>query len=283
MGSWGTGISSNDTYADVHNLFFELYNDGLEVDEISKKLISENQEILSDPEDCNNFWFALAKAQWECKLLNEDVYNRIKSIIETGADLEVWRQLEADQKDIKKRKVVLNKFLISLQTERPKPKARKKKIIRQPVFEKGDCLTFKMANGNYGGAVILDAIKDTEYGHNLVAIVRINQLEKPNQKSFEETEILVLNHGSLNNKAAVIWYLPIRHKQVEHLIEKVSTIDIVTDYDISKLMGSYIADFDIWVISEANKQFDSEKTKPRAPKHQTIKALIKKKTKWGLF
>ncbi|WP_421976933.1 hypothetical protein [Roseivirga seohaensis] len=283
MGSWGTGISSNDTYADVYSLFFDLYNDGLEVVEISTKLISENQEILSDPEDCNNFWFALAKAQWECKLLNEDVYNRIKSIIETGADLEVWRQLEADEKDIKKRKAVLDKFLISLQTEKVKPKARKKKIIRQPVFEKGDCLTFKLANGNYGGAVILDAIKDTEHGFNLVAIVRINQLEKPDQKSFEETEILVLNSGSLNNKPAVKWYLPNRHKQVEHLIEKISTLDILIDYDVSKLMISYMADFDTWVINEANKQFDSEKTKPRAPKHQTIKALIKKKPKWGLF
>ena len=71
MGAWGTAISSNDTYADIHDEFFELYNDGLEVDEISKQLINKNQETINDPDDCNNFWFALVKAQWECKQLDK--------------------------------------------------------------------------------------------------------------------------------------------------------------------------------------------------------------------
>lgn len=71
MGAWGTAISSNDTYADIYGEFFDLYNDGLDVTEISKKLIADNQETINDKDDCNNFWFALAKAQWECKQLDE--------------------------------------------------------------------------------------------------------------------------------------------------------------------------------------------------------------------
>jgi hypothetical protein len=144
MGAWGTAISSNDTYADIYGTFFDLYNEGLSVDEISIKLIDDNQETINDPDDSNNFWFALAKAQWECKQLDKELLDRVKNIIETGADLEVWRHLDADEKDIKKRKVILDKFLTELQTARPKAKARKKKIIRQPVFEKGDCLTFNL-------------------------------------------------------------------------------------------------------------------------------------------
>ena len=31
MGTWGTGISSNDTFADIYDEFFDLYNDGLSV------------------------------------------------------------------------------------------------------------------------------------------------------------------------------------------------------------------------------------------------------------
>lgn len=42
MDAWGTGISSNDTYADVYDHFFELYNDGLAVAEISTRLIRES-------------------------------------------------------------------------------------------------------------------------------------------------------------------------------------------------------------------------------------------------
>jgi len=273
MGAWKTAISSNDTYADIYGEFFDLYNSGLDVAEISEKLIADNQETINDLDDCNNFWFALAKAQWECKQLNKDIFDRVKKVIETGADLAVWRKLDADEKDIKKRKVVLDKFLTDLQTERPKAKSRKKKIIRQPVFEKGDCLTFKLENGNYGGAVVLEAIKDSEYGHNLIATTRINQPTKPTKKDFENAEVLVMNYASWDNKPVLQWYLPIRHKQTSHLIEKIDKIDIQLDYEIKNSMYGFVADFDIWVIGVADLQFKSEENKPRSPTKQTIKEL----------
>lgn len=59
----------------------------------------------------------MAKAQWECKQLNKDTFDRVKKIVEGGADLELWRQLDADEKDLEKRKAVLDKFLADLQTE----------------------------------------------------------------------------------------------------------------------------------------------------------------------
>lgn len=164
MGTWGTGISSNDTYADAYDEFFELYDEGLSVKETTERLIASNQEIINEPDNSNDFWFALAKAQWECKELDPNIFDKVRTIIETHADLEVWRRQDADEKSIAKRKVVLDKFLAQLQIERPKAKSRKKKVIRQPVFEKGDCLAFKLANGNYGGAVVLEAIKDYYMG-----------------------------------------------------------------------------------------------------------------------
>jgi len=282
MGAWGTAISSNDTYADIYSDFFILYNDGLDVAEISKKLIADNQETINDTADSNNFWFALAKAQWECKQLDKEIFDRVKKVIETGADLEVWRQLEADEKDIKKRKAVLHKFLADLQTERPKAKSRKKKIIRQPVFEKGDCLTFKLQNGNYGGAVILEAIKDSEYGHNLIVTTRINQPNKPTKKDFENAEVLVMNYASWDNKPNVKWYLPIRHKQTAHLIERVENIEVQINYDIKNSMLGFVGDFDIWVIQVVDQQLKSEETKPRSTTKQTIKELTKK-SKWKLW
>ncbi len=275
MGAWKTAISSNDTYADIYGEFFDLYNSGLDVAEISEKLIADNQETINDLDDCTNFWFALAKAQWECKQLDKDIFDRVKKVIETGADLAVWRKLDADEKDIKKRKVVLDKFLTDLQTERPKAKSRKKKIIRQPVFEKGDCLTFKLENGNYGGAVVLEAIKDSEYGHNLIATTRINQPTKPTKKDFENAEVLVMNYASWDNKPVVQWYLPIRYRQTSHLFEKIDKIDIQLDYEIKNSIYGFVADFDIWVIGVADLQFKSEENKPRSPTKQTIKELTK--------
>lgn len=279
MGTWGTAISSNDTYADTYSEFFNLYNDGLDVAEISKKLIADNQEILNDINDCNNFWFAIAKAQWECKQLDKDIFDRVKNIVETGADLKVWKELDADEKDIKKRKVVLEKFLADIQTEKPKAKSRKKKIIRQPVFEKGDCLTFKLENGNYGGAVVLEAIKDSEYGHNLIATTRINQQNKPTKKDFENAEVLVMNFASWNNKPNVTWYLPIRHKNIDHFIEIVDSLEVQKNYDINSSMFGFVADLDIHIIQAIDNQIKSEETKPRSTTQQTVKEFAKNKSK----
>jgi len=282
MGAWGTAISSNDTYADIYGEFFDLYNDGLDVAEISKKLIADNQETINDTDDSNNFWFVLAKAQWECKQLDKDIFDRVKKVIETGVDLEVWRQLDADEMDIKKRKAVLDKFLADLQTDRPKAKSRKKKIIRQPVFEKGDCLSFKLENGNYGGSVILEAIKDSEYGHNLIATTRLNQPNKPTKKDFENAEILIMNYANWDNNPNVKWYLPIRHKHTAHLIEKVENIEVQINYDIKNSMLGFVSDFDIWIIQVVDLQLKSEETKPRSTTKQTIKELTKK-SKWKLW
>lgn len=262
MGAWGTAISSNDTYADIYDEFFELYNDGISVEDISKKLIADNQETINEPDDSNNFWFALAKAQWECKQLDTELLERVKKIIETGSDLEVWRRLDADEKDIKKRKVVLDKFLADLQTEKPKAKSRKRKVIKQPPFEKGDCLTFKLVNGNYGGAVVLEAIKDTEYGHTLIATTRINQSTKPTKKDFENAEVLVANFENWDDNFNIKWYLPVRHKDTAHLIEKVDRIEVQINYDINKSMNGFVADFQEWVIQVADRQFESEKLDP---------------------
>ena len=276
MGAWGTAISSNDTYADIYGLFFELYNKGLAVKEISEKLIASNQDTVNDSNDSNNFWLALAKAQWECKELDPIIFDHVKKIISSGSDVEIWRQSGATEKDIEKRKVVLEKFLVGLKTERPKPKSRKKKIILQPVFEKGDCLTFKFASGNYGGAVVLEAIKSTEYGHNLLAVTRINQTKKPTKSDFENSTVLNINYANWNNKPCIHWYYPIRHKKIAHLIEKVTHIEVQLNYDIKKSLFGNVADFDIWVIGVAGRQFQFEETGQSSPIKRSILELIRK-------
>ena len=234
MGTWGTSISSNDTYTDIYDDFFELYNDGITVKEISERLIASNQETINEPDSSNDFWFALAQAQWECKQLYPDIFDNVKTIIEIHADLEVWRRQDADEKSIAKRKVVLDKFLAQLQTERHKPKQKKKKIIRQPVFDKGDCLTFKLVNGNFGGAVVLEALKNTEYGYNLIATTRINEPTKPARKDFECAEVLIMTFDDWNAKPCIQWYLPVRNKRFDHLFETVDNIKVDINYNPNK-------------------------------------------------
>ncbi len=128
MGTWNTSINGNDTFLDIYQNFFRLYNDGQNPIDISKQILEENEEMFNDYDDKHNSLFGLALAQWETKSLDPTILNQVKEIIESGKDLELWEGLDA--KTLKKRQSVLDKFLLQISTEREKPKRRVK-----PKFE----------------------------------------------------------------------------------------------------------------------------------------------------
>lgn len=193
MGAWSTSLSSDDIYADIYFEFFELYNDGHSVEDITRKIINENQEIIDSFEDGHNIWFALAKAQWECKQLDKDILNNVTKIINDGDNIKVWQELGASQVDLKKRQAVLVKLLAQIQSERPNLKARRRKriVIYEPKFSKGDCLTFKLESGNYGSIIVLETRSTTDPFNIFLAATTINQTSEPVLKDFENSMLLV--------------------------------------------------------------------------------------------
>jgi hypothetical protein len=228
-------------------------------------------------DESNNFWFALAKAQWDCKALDIKVHEKVREIISSGLDLEIWRDLGCSEDAIKKRGKVLDRFLGQLQSERPKAKSRKKRRLLQPIFAKGDCLTFRLANGNYGGAVILEAEPDTEQGSNLVAVTRINQPRKPQISEFENAEILLLNFANWDGKEQIIWIFRYRVKEVEELFEVVGSINIRDDFLTQERQYRYgfTSGWKMAVIDAVNSQFTSEKAKPKPTKKLTVNDFAK--------
>jgi hypothetical protein len=191
MGAWGTRISSNDTYADIYEQFIDLYNDGLSVAEITERLINENQETISLKDDAPNFWFALATGQWECKALDIEIFSKVEHLINSGEDLKIWKESDATPADLKAREKALNKFLLKLQTEKDIPKRRTKKRFYNSIYQKGNCLTYLMDNGNYGGAFVLTDEQQTETGTNYIAITTINKSTKPTLEDFKKAEVYV--------------------------------------------------------------------------------------------
>ena len=131
MGTWGLGIDENDAYHGVYQRFFDLYNQGGNPIDISKQLQKENSDFLED-ETKNSCLFALALAQWETKTLSKALFNKVKKIIETGSDIELLRSEGVDEKELRKRKKELDKFLakISIAKEKEKPKPRKKSQVK---------------------------------------------------------------------------------------------------------------------------------------------------------
>jgi hypothetical protein len=126
MGTWNTNINGNDAYADIYGRFFELYNKGEYLAVISAQIQNQYSEMFDDEEDRNNSLFGLAFAQWETKSLDPAIFEQVKNIIESGSDLELWKELGADKNMIKKRASALQNFLKTISTEREKPKRKVK-------------------------------------------------------------------------------------------------------------------------------------------------------------
>lgn len=279
MGTWGTAIKSNDTSADIYADFFDLYNDGKEPSEIKNKLISDN------PNGTNDFWFTLALALWETKSLPTDILEKVRETIKSESDLKVWKELDASESDIKKRKVVLDKFLTKLESEKVKPKARKKKSNKEPIFEIGTCLTFKLGNGNYGGAIVLSSDLNTGFGYNLIVSTRINQETKPTLIDFAKSEVLITNFAEWDNKAKITWYLPDKYKtDFSHLFENLGKLEIEKKYypNSSKINSSFSAGWQ-HIIMPVDKQFEHEKINGILKSFPVMSLMKEKKKKWWQF
>jgi len=277
MGTWGTAIKSNDTSADIYADFFDLYNDGKEPSEIKEKLISDN------PNGSNDFWFALALSLWETKSLSNNILEKVREIIVSESDLKIWNELDASESDIKKRKIVLNKFLIKIQSEKTKPKARKRISKKEPIFKKGSCLTFKLDNGNYGGGIVLASDFKTGFGYNLIVTTRINQKNKPTISDFKNCNVLIANFGNWENDVKTTWYLPKRFKKdFSELFENIGEINVEQNYtpNGSEIKASFSAGWQ-HIIEPVNEQFDYEKTNG-ITKSFSINNFIKRK-KWWQF
>ena len=289
MGTWSTAMKGNDAFSDVYDEFFDFYNKGEQPETISKKIVENNWEILEIEEEKHNLWFALALAQWETKSLDPKVLSTVEEIITSEADLKIWLNLGANEQDIKKRKVVLKKFLEKIKSDRPKAKPRKRAKLKTPIFSTGDCLVFKMKNGNYGGAIVLAADTNPETACNLIATTRINQKTKPLISDFENAEVLVCNWAQWQDNVDVKWYFPdLYNKNYSDIYEIAGKISVDLVYEASNYNGkgylfkpSWTAG---WCMSEdAEKQFESEITKPKPLTKITVKQLVKKDKWWKIF
>lgn len=104
MGVWSTEIKGNDTTLDIYSNFFDKYNNGGNQVWVSNEIKTEFADYFADSDDRNNSLFGLALAQWETKSLEPEILEQVKEIIDSGTDLELWKELGADEKTIQERK-----------------------------------------------------------------------------------------------------------------------------------------------------------------------------------
>lgn len=164
MGVWGMGIAQSDEYCEIYEDFMEHYDDGMPVPEITEAILKEYLAEFA-PEDgvLHDVYFALAKAQWMTGELSGDIMTKVNEIIDTGANLDFYRELGAMERDLKARGRNLEKFRDSLKVARPNPRKRKNtRSIPRAHAERGEVFWYR-SRGRVFGAIVLENIRDEAY------------------------------------------------------------------------------------------------------------------------
>lgn len=143
MGSWGTGLYSNDTASDVRDACNEVYplvgaEKGTEI------IFSEFREIIESDivdNDYTSFWYALADWQWKHGVLSDDVKNKAVELLKAHAGIDEWEE-DGSASDVRKRISVMDELLSRI--ESPMPHVNIKKAhLKKPRHKVGDIVIIR--------------------------------------------------------------------------------------------------------------------------------------------
>jgi len=285
MGTWGTGILDNDNSSDFYDSFFDYYNEELKPSEIIEKLHDEYPDLNDESDSICDFWFTIALAMWETCTLDKKTLEKVTKYIEGEKDINIWTRLDADEKTIKERKRELKKFLKTIQVPRKKPKSRKTKKKRPPIFKKGDLISFRLNNGNYGGALIIkeNGLKDYWIASNTIVLTRINQSEKPTKNDFMNSNILIMNVGDYRDGVRVTMSGSDNYKFYKDDFFLIDNIEINRNFDkfLEKNSPGLTMDWRHLQI-DINAQIEFEKNNRKPRKKLPFKSFIND-SKWKFW
>lgn len=144
MGSWGAGISSNDTAMDLRAEYQAAFC-CLDADTALKRIDEYVRSAGFDESDegqwCDYF-YSLADYMWKNGILTEAVRERAIEMIDTGFGLEVWG--ESGEAALKERKKVLDRFREKLCSQQPPRKKIRIKLFMKPILRVGDVVAFQL-------------------------------------------------------------------------------------------------------------------------------------------
>lgn len=170
MGAWGTKLYDDDVASDVKNEYIDLLRQGIDNEEVTKRLIQKWD--TEDIEDGPIFWFALADIQWKYGRLLENVKNKALQHIANETDLERWKE---DEKLYNARKQVLIELEKELNTPMPKEKRVAKRRNYICPWNIGDVYACQIKNNEeYKGKYIcIIKVLEEKMIHDICPIVYV--------------------------------------------------------------------------------------------------------------
>lgn len=140
MGNWGAGLYQNDTSADVKMVFQDLLRRPGDTDTLVRDLLKKFDVNPSDlGDDGPDVLLTLADQLHLYGLDHPEAMDRARRLIVEGEDLATKRNLGMSDRDLDRRRLVLEETLARWSAPHPKPKTRKPPPKVEPfLFEVGE-------------------------------------------------------------------------------------------------------------------------------------------------
>jgi hypothetical protein len=146
MGVWGVGLSSDDTAADVRDVYRSCRAEGMDGTAATNKVISLFKDSHDDSDDGPPFWLSLAATQFRYGRLEEYVRDRAIKIVDDGTDL---ARFSATPKLVRARERVLQKLRAQLIGPQHEPVKVRPDVPSECAWEPGEVVGFQCNSGEW--------------------------------------------------------------------------------------------------------------------------------------
>lgn len=141
MGTWGSGLYQDDMACCIKDEYMNRLSIGQSNIVATQEMIKENHYLIQDNDDCPIFWFALADVQWRYGRLLPEVKDKAIKHIQSGIDLERWKD---NKVQYNKRKQVLKSLLEKLNSPQPVERKVPTRICHKSIWKNGDILLYQL-------------------------------------------------------------------------------------------------------------------------------------------
>ncbi len=187
MGAWGTGIFSDDMTQDVQDTFRDHLLKSHSPEEATKLIIEAYQDAIKDLEEGPTFWIGLAATQWKLGRLLPEIRDNAIEIIGQGGDLKRWEDSGAN---LEKRRKVLEKLKLQLETPPPPPKKLKAPYVDSTVWPIGAILAYQQPDEKYCLLRVVDHHKSSCGISPVVDIFAWRGTEIPTMQAIKKLKVI---------------------------------------------------------------------------------------------
>jgi hypothetical protein len=189
MGAWSTSLYGNDTTEDVKYEYTNLLQKQLSNQEAYEKTLEAFNDCIGDSDVEPLFWFALADTQWKVGRLMPEVKANALEWIEKGGGLTLWEESKS-KTDITRWKKTLQKLKTKLESEQPKEKPFRKKVIpNQNPWRLHDVYAYRLHSDHvrkgkeeeqalYGKYILMQKIGESKSIENDEPVMRVQLFNK---------------------------------------------------------------------------------------------------------